>query len=1351
MFTLTSESRVGADQESQRDDLISKFTDFYLDADNVPFVSYDEQTHMFVLKSNDDLAIKTFAETFKSVLDYNQGILRKKDAFDILDEELIKPIKGTALPEIDDVGNILEHFGSGVDLIQIDAESDDDDSTENTSSGGVPSLYWSPKCGDISILSNETAAAVANLTDCMICKEPESRRVRLINGNIYVALEKLQRLEALLDKLASHRAGHASNVDANLLSLSSQIPGTGVRYVSTTRYPHLDRVIAQPPLEGYLEEAAIGEEYVWDQSERKHIRSENLPATSRDVHATPVRPSTIWTTFKLPTIGNPANAVPRTPSGGNSIASGDKKRSSIPAPSAEPSKFLPLQDQARMREWSRNVDSGADPAVPAEQPVEPEAEEDDELATRRVVEDSDSDVDLQIDAVPTTARLIASDSSEEDEVPRKAVATPTPVAIQQHRTPPTYLADRARRPLDRSDRDCDTTTLAPSSQSRRAAANIVGAGSFFAGIPRDDDKPEEALTAQRAGNTTANRNTPLARREPAARNRGRGFGYDGAADDDDKPNINISDDGTSRLTPMSYRSPEPPYMPSNDFDSAKYGAKRIRLPRPNQATGRASHVKLPTSPTGPREPGQPHRFPYQVAGFIETSATNNPVDSLPRPSIDRDSSRWNRGEMERAKHKDSNQLIDVDDKETKSRSILPPPGLTIHQRSNAISDDIAHILDGPLEEIQRPSLKPSWTAPTYPNEETSFSASSSSGSTRQMLFNYTPQTQLVKPNINSMQNDTLAHLQAMKNMQSMRASRAATARHPTERIQEEGEVETRKYHNTMNLKGPNPGNAKKSKASAQESAAQRAERIAATMADAYGPVPKAKPANHSKTASSRSNLEPPSRKVQQLAKSNPIMAATHSDILQCNARKDVTDILVNRMRPMFEAARAFPGELDFEVQIGTILVMPSSQIKENKVCEPDRWQKIFNGSGISPDVKFNNIVTCDGSDIDSILEMKLRGNKALKAWEKGTPGPSRMDFEFQCQDNTGRAFKLRFNIDGTYSIHPGYCTVGKVGIQCPGRTWDVCAVLGGISKWHDLSDDLESAVKDLVSSIHVDAKEAMAVHFRVPASNVLTVHDVIVHRVSLHNWQSPKQEGVQLKVVESKSLYTRSHRVDKRLYFSFEKSHGNMAENHRVHYEVSVVDKAVADAFEANKQLELGELTSAETTGASLLSAKRANIVLDAALSLVDKIDWAGKRNYGTLVRRGDERLAREQELSRIMPPATHTTIARPVQLNTGHSVAGPRTAIASRTNVGSRFPAPTPTALPIHGIRAGTHAQVYEDASGNLFRIGQGGAKIPVVREDELGVGSAEILPNDSSSQSGRRPRVPQSTIHTDKPAGFW
>lgn len=1158
------------------------------------------------------------------------------------------------------------------------------------------------------------------------------------------------------EKISRRRAGHASNVDANLLSLSSQIPGTGVRYISTAVFPHLDRVIAQPALQDRLEDATIGEEYVWNQSERKHIRSENLATPSSNSQAVPVRSSTIWTSFNIPTIGNPENAVPRTPSGGNSVASDDQRKSGKPSAAAEPSKFLPIQDQARLREWSRNVDTAADPAVPADQPMEP-IEEEGEPTSRRVVKDSDSEVEQGQGSEPVNARLVAVDSDEEDEVPRQAPTASTRMPPPQ----PVISAapdseDKARRARERANRYQDTAPVAPTSQGRQPATNVVGADSFFVGVPRDEDEPAEAVQSRRIVTSRTQNDSQQSRPTEPKRARGRGFGYDGAGDDPDESDPGIANDDVSRLTPMSYRDPEPHhYMPSDDFNPSRYGASRVQgRQKRGPTTGTTSPATIQAGPgRQQRNDHFPRRFPSQQAGPLDPDTHSRPVDSWPRPGIARDIDHRSRREAERTKHRQqANQLIDVEDNSTKTNSLLPPPGLTIRQPDAADPAVPDHILDSPLEQIQRPSLKPSWDAPMYTNEDTSFSASSSSGGARQLPFNYTPQTQLVRPNINMMHNDTLAQLQTIKYLQRKKSSRPDVSAHASERIEEEDEVESRKFHNTMNLKAPNPGKGKKSsKAPAQESAAQRAERIAATMADAYGAVPNSVPATTTTALPSRGRPEVPSRRLQQLARSNPTMAATHSDTLQSNARRELTDNLVHRMRPVFEAARSFAGDLQFEIQVGNLLVMASSLIKEKKVYEPDRWTTIFNSTGIAPEVKFNNVVTSDGSDIDNILEMKARGNKALKAWNKTTPGPLSMEFEFQCQDNAGRAFNLRFNVDGTHSVDEGYCTVGKVGIQCPGRTWDVCAVLGGLSTWHYLSDDLEAAVAELVSSIHVNPVEAMTINFRLPASNALTVHDVVVRRTSLHDCQSTEQEEIQLKITESKLLYTRSHRVDKRLYSSFEKSHGNMAENHRVHYELSLVHKGIAEAFKANKQLEVGELTPADTTGASLLNAKVANTLLNAALNLVDKIDWVGKRNYGTIVRKRDELIARGQELARTLPPVTNTNIVRPVNLNSGHSIAAPRTAIASRTNVGSRYPAPAPPAMPVRGIRAGTEAQVYEDASGNLFRIGLGGAQIPVIREDGSGVGSAEILPNDSASQIGSRPRVARSTRYDDRPAGFW
>lgn len=1111
-------------------------------------------------------------------------------------------------------------------------------------------------------------------------------------------------------------------------------------------FPHINRIIAQPALENCLEDATIGEEYVWSLSEKKYIRSGNLLTANGNISAVPVRQSTIWTRFETPTVGNPENAVPRTPSGGSSVASGDK-RASLTPPAVGPSKFLPVQDQAKVREWSRNVDTAADPGVAAEQPVEPEADTDQDITTRRVVEDSDSETEAQQESAPGNKRSVAVEPKGEDKILQD------PVAIQKHQSisqPQTLTGqdpeERARQArLERANRYRHTAPAMHTGQLRQAATNVIAAGSFFAGVPRDEEQAPEAVVAQRTNNLTGDLNSQPPQRRPLEpkRTRGRGFGYDGAADDLEESDSCVGNNEVSKLTSISCQDPEPqPYVPSEDINSSKHDASRKHHPPRNLGMEPASSARFSGMPVDQSNTDHfSRRFPNQQAEF----------SNRPRPGIDHELGRRSHGDVEQAKpRKHTKRLVDVETNATEAGSIIPPPGLIICQAATAVAVDQSHILDSPLEEIQRPSLKPSWDAPTYPNEDTSFSALSQPGGSRQPPFDFTPQTELVKPNINLMSDDILAQLQATKQKQRKKNNRSSATVHTAERIEEEDEIDVRKFHNTMNLKAPNPGRGKnKSKSSARENGELRAERIAATKADAYGSVAKAQ-RNKATTAVPSHNITPPSERIQQLAKSNSTMSATHADVLQVNARKGLADDLVHRMRPMFEAARAYAGDLHFECQIGNLLVMPSSLIKEKRVYERDKWPKIFDSGSISPDVKFNNIVTCDGSEVDNVLEMKARGNKTTKVWNKDMPGATKMEFELQCQDNAGRAFKLRFNVDGTHSVDEGYSAIGKIGVHCPGRAWDMCAVLGGVSTWHYLSDDLDSAIAELVSGIYVSAKEATAIHFRIPASNILTVHDVILRRTSFHNCQSSEQEDVQLKITENKFLYTRSHRVDKRLYYSFEKSHKNMEENNRVHYEVSVIHKGIAEAFKANKQIEVGELTSVETTGALLLTTKAASTLLEVALNLVDRIDWVGKRNHGTIVRQREEDQAQEQEFTRMMPPATHTKIMRPISGNMGYSIAGSRTVDASRTIAGSRFQAPTPSVLP-YGIRAGTTAQVYEDASGNRYMIGQGGAQIPVIREEEPDVGSADILPNDSASQIGRRPRGAESTARSDKPAGFW
>ena len=220
---------------------------------------------MFTLKTNDPIAIGVFKQIFFTVINYLQEQSRTQGGIDILDDEILKPIEGTTSPGELEIVDASGYLNRDAGLIEIDDDSDDDSTEDNSSSGGVPSAYWSPACGNIHILTTETATAIANLTDCMLYKEVQNRRVRLMNGNIHLALEKLQKLEPLLvrtprpfecyanvvpqEELANHQASVSSSVDVNFLSLSSQIPGTGVRYAPAIGPPYAGRIIVAPALE----------------------------------------------------------------------------------------------------------------------------------------------------------------------------------------------------------------------------------------------------------------------------------------------------------------------------------------------------------------------------------------------------------------------------------------------------------------------------------------------------------------------------------------------------------------------------------------------------------------------------------------------------------------------------------------------------------------------------------------------------------------------------------------------------------------------------------------------------------------------------------------------------------------------------------------------------------------------------------------------------------------------------------------------------------------------------------------------------------------------------------------------
>lgn len=113
------------------------------------------------------------------------------------DSPRLQPLPNTTLPTLS--GSLRIEDLRPPNNALIDFEYDSDDSTENSSSAeGGNSLYWQPACGDTTILSQDVAIALADLTECFIFHQAESKRVHLMHGNTVLALEKLNRLEPLL-------------------------------------------------------------------------------------------------------------------------------------------------------------------------------------------------------------------------------------------------------------------------------------------------------------------------------------------------------------------------------------------------------------------------------------------------------------------------------------------------------------------------------------------------------------------------------------------------------------------------------------------------------------------------------------------------------------------------------------------------------------------------------------------------------------------------------------------------------------------------------------------------------------------------------------------------------------------------------------------------------------------------------------------------------------------------------------------------------------------------------------------------------------------------------------------------
>lgn len=1096
------------------------------------------------------------------------------------------------------------------------------------------------------------------------------------------------------------------------------------------RKPHAERVIVDASLEDRIENLLLGEEQVYDERTGKYARPENLNVvyTKED----PAVASSIWMSHQLPGYGDPEKARPEIPNAGTSLAS--------PSVLTRRNDNMGAADQARVREWTRNVDVNADPLQAASSPVpsDPGAEEpcttrvvaasDSECETapagemvRRVVAASDSDSETAT-AGETVRRVVAQDSDDEPSIPvRRMARNPARSSSRDAQIRPpasNYRSDRANRRQDRSSVEIP---------SARNSANLVAADSFFAGVPRDTNEmhgnaSESQLPSLGSTRNTHTRNAPTSNTPHG----GFGFGFDGAG--------SSSNNG-------AHRSPENPHtrLIANQADMTPRKPWFCPFSQSNTTERRSGFDQFdPDNYDPPWRGGRKIRGYPTNRGTFTTSPGQQPVNIWPGPSVQRELSTANRRQDLITAQEQDRPVGHAGDECEPPAVMTPPPGLSTGRSANGFGViETPYISDEPLNMTEGSSTQPAWGEDTVSANDESLASMSN---VHHPIYSYSVQRKVNKPNIEYLRDEMMNQLVAAKNTHKSKKQSRTARKQGSERINPEDEVSTRKYHQTMNLKAPNSGRTKKNKANTAtpsgETAAEKAERIAKTKAElGLGPMPN----RASQFRTQKIAPEAVSKRSQQAARSNAAMELLHADSLKASSRKKIAGEFVQQMRPAFEVAQLFPGKLIFELQVGQLLVMPMSRrLKPGTAYEREKWKAIFGSGASAAEVYFTSLLTTSGSDVDGILQTKTEGTKT---WDTEVPGAQSIVLDFECQDSSGLEFTLHFNTDGSHSMSNNLFTIHQVGIHCPGRTWDACAVLKGIPIWHNVSEALRKSISDLVASIYVKPGAKVDVFFRMPLDNSLSVREVTARRTSLHNSQLAGEEQLRLKIVESKVLYMTGHKKDKRLTRCSERNHEVMARDDKVHFEVSLVHEGFEQDLRGNESLQAGETTQVDSEEPTAFNYDRGFCILDAALRLVDKIDWVGGCNLGTIVRRDFQRRQKEEEAAQGMPPAMlDHSFLRPAYLPSTMTVLEPRSTTGPYPTMGSTVGGSTQ--IPVHGLRANTAAQIVTDGR-TYYRIGLGGAVIPMeIVEESSGAGDG-VVPDDSASQAGGARR------HPGKPVG--
>lgn len=672
-------------------------------------------------------------------------------------------------------------------------------------------------------------------------------------------------------------------------------------------------------------------------------------------------------------------------------------------------------------------------------------------------------------------------------------------------------------------------------------------------------------------------------------------------------------------------------------------------------------------------------------------------------------------------------LVDISESEVgEAQSATSPPGYKHSQRSESqvasadkpITEDLIDI--SASEDVgNRPVPPPpgygTWTGLDLHSQVGSHRLRSSAASHRSASASVVSQNVPSIPNTGeyyvNTQNPGMNLIEmSRRRIEQLQKARQEEASRDTrsEHLQEDDEASTRTYHRTMNQQAKKPQQKKK------EAEQKKAE----LLQNAWGtnkPSSQAK-ANTSTTASLSplANGSDMSAAKKKLLRTKEAMAQSDSQAANEEQITLQNDTFIAALTPVLKAARAFPGSLKFEVQLGQFLSPSPEGAYQPRCVTVNQWHKLYDSQQgrLAPARTFTNILTRNGADVDHILKLRQQGGGGTRLFQHDNPGRFDIRFEFHCQGKHNDEFKLVINPRGEYRIERPFRKIGQVNLHVPAQVWDAAGLLTGSIGFPE-EQALKDAADELAKSIYIpQGRKEIEISYLLPSSNEFAVKRVVMRRVSRHMCAIMDKNDVQLQITEVQRLYV--ERRSSGTYCTYASAYDKMVEQMMIHFEVSLISESIERALAANADLAVGDVTSAWTAD-SLLQPWRTRALLEVTHMVLSKSDGVGFHNVGSAV----FFLNQNSVLGGGSAVAFGTSQMVPVpnQQET--------TALAAITQ-NAQAAAAVAAAINVPGVRGGV-AQPHVMSQG--YALGYGGAKIPLPGFAP-GEGDA-VVPDDSASQA--------------------